>query len=257
MSGKCKECEEGLPEWIMSYADMITILMAFFVVMYSMAGAPKDKQKEEAVMQSFRERFGPVWAGLSALGSGPYVRKDSALNKLASTGGSKLNNKKSGGADNRATPGDSPRVHTLRPGDQAVIGGVLYFPEGSSEITAEHDKQLQVASEEFGGKPQKIEIRGHTSRKPVPQGSPYRDNWDLAYARCRHTMEHLVALGIDPKRLRLSIAADNESISGRIDPLAPLRIRGSRFSCSTKSWTKYPSRRRPNPAPPHPNNRSE
>ena len=38
MSKKC-HCEEGLAEWVMSYADMITILMAFFVVMYSMAGA--------------------------------------------------------------------------------------------------------------------------------------------------------------------------------------------------------------------------
>ncbi len=68
MSGECHECEEGLPEWIMSYADMITILMAFFVVMYSMAGAPKDKGKEEAVMRSFRERFGPMIPGMAGDG---------------------------------------------------------------------------------------------------------------------------------------------------------------------------------------------
>ena len=41
-SGHKCECEEGIAEWVMSYADMITILMAFFVVMYSMAGTPDE-----------------------------------------------------------------------------------------------------------------------------------------------------------------------------------------------------------------------
>jgi chemotaxis protein MotB len=139
---------------------------------------------------------------------------------MMTTGGSKTNNKKTGGTDVRAPLGEHPRVHTLRPGEQSVIGGILYFPESSSDLTKEHLKQLQIANEEAGGKPQKIEIRGHTSRRPVPKGSPYRDNWDLAYARCRHTMEQLVALGIDPKRIRMSVAAENEPISGRLDPLA-------------------------------------
>lgn len=220
MSGNCPHCEEGLPEWIMSYADMITILMAFFVVMYSMAGAPKDTKKEEAVFESLRERFGPVWPGLASLGPGPYILKSSPLARVSSTGGSKINNKKSGGADVRAALGDHPRVHTLRPGEQAVIGGILYFPEDNSEISKEHVKQLQTAYEEIGGKRQKIEIRGHTSRRPVPKGSPYRDNWDLAYARCRHTMQQLVSLGLDPKRVRISVAADNEPLAARHDPLA-------------------------------------
>ena len=56
---KC-HCEEGLAEWIMSYADMITILMAFFVVMYSMAGDKKENPKVEAVMGSLRNWLGPA-----------------------------------------------------------------------------------------------------------------------------------------------------------------------------------------------------
>jgi chemotaxis protein MotB len=217
MSGKCPDCEEGLPEWIMSYADMITILMAFFVVMYSMAGA-KDKDKEEAVMKSLHERFGPNMPGLAALGLGPYVRGDSAVATLPATNGGKKNKKekgkKRGGSDARASQGDHRRVHTLRPGEQIAVGGILYFPEGGSELAKEQRKQLEVTAEELSGKPQRIEVRGHTSRQPLPHGAPYRDNWDLAYARCRNTMRQLVALGIDARRIRLGVAADNEPPAG-------------------------------------------
>src|SRR5208282_4385038 len=106
MSGKCHDCEEGLPEWIMSYADMITILMAFFVVMYSMAGAPKDKKKEEAVMHALREQFGPKFPGLAALSPGVYSRTDSQWVKFSGAGGAKTPNKKTGGTDVRGPAGE-------------------------------------------------------------------------------------------------------------------------------------------------------
>ena len=40
---------------------------------------------------------------------------------------------------------------------------------------------------------------------PLPPGSAYRDRWDLAYARCRQTVEALSGLKIDPARLRLGV----------------------------------------------------
>ena len=91
---KC-ECEEGIAEWVMSYADMITILMAFFVVMYSMAGTP-DEAKEEAVFRSLREQFGPMIRGWQAMGhglkevevlvKGPGAGRESAVRAIQAIG---------------------------------------------------------------------------------------------------------------------------------------------------------------------------
>ncbi len=202
----------------MSYADMITILMAFFVVMYSMAGSP-DKSKEEALFKSLRDQFGTMVPGWLSMGHGTFIHKDSRILNRNGTGSSSAANKNSGGADKRGPQGEHSRVYTLRPGEQSATGGVVYFAEGSSELTQPQEKQLQTLAEEMTGKPQKIEIRGHTSRRPLSGSAPYRDHWDLAYDRCRHTMEYLESLGIDPRRFRLSVAADNEPAPGGADAL--------------------------------------
>jgi chemotaxis protein MotB len=120
---------------------------------------------------------------------------------------------------NRGLVGDHSRVSTIRPADQATIGGVIFFRAGASDLDDEQKRQLQAAAMDLAGKPQKIEIRGHTlTRSAGADGKP-RDNWDLAYERCHKTMQYLVSLGIDPRRIRIGVAAQFEPVYGGRDPL--------------------------------------
>ncbi len=153
MAAEEEHPSEGAPEWMVSYADMITILMSFFVVMFSMAGQ-KDGKKEDPVMQSLRRQFGR-FVGMPA---SQLVPRDSALSTKAMA--VRLVPQKE--TKNRGLVGDHPRVTTIRPGDQATIGGVIYFTPGATDLTDDQRRQLQAAANELGGKPQKIEIRGHT-----------------------------------------------------------------------------------------------
>ena len=73
---KCR-CEEGLADWVMSYADMITILMALFVVLYALAGK-KDAAKEHAVFESLREQFGTSFLGWHAALGGTAAHRRAA-----------------------------------------------------------------------------------------------------------------------------------------------------------------------------------
>ena len=195
---------EGAPEWMVSYADMITILMAFFVVMYSMAGRA-DTDKQEPVLSSFRKQFGRF----NSAGSGKLIPRDSKA--AAMTGG--FPKKKAPPEDVASVhgpAGDSQRVMNIRPGNQFSCGGVVFFEENFAELTEEGKNSLKLIAYDLGGKPQKIEIRGHTSSRPLAADGPFRDHWDLAYARCKATMDQLTALGIEPKRMRLSTAGPNE-----------------------------------------------
>ncbi|HEV2947304.1 MAG TPA: flagellar motor protein MotB, partial [Gemmataceae bacterium] len=166
-----EHASEGAPEWMVSYADMITILMAFFVVMFSMAGT-KDAKKEDPVMMSLRRQFGR-FVGLP---TSQYIPASSPLTAKAIA--VKATPPKEG--RNQGLAGDFPRVATIRPGDQATIGGVIYFDAGATDLNDEQKRQLKTTANDLAGKPQKIEVRGHTlARSPGPDGKP-RDNWDVA-----------------------------------------------------------------------------
>jgi chemotaxis protein MotB len=63
------------------------------------------------------------------------------------------------------------------------------------------------------GKPNKVEIRGHAVRGALPPGSPYKDLWELSFARSTATMNYLIAHGIEADRIRLSQDAAYEPYS--------------------------------------------
>ena len=98
----------------------------------------------------------------------------------------------------------------LHDGDQAAAGTVVVFRETSADLTADAQQQLKLLVPTLRGKRDKIEIRGHTTRRPLPPDSPFRDAWQLSYARCQATLKFLEQQGIEPDRMRLSQAGPYE-----------------------------------------------
>jgi chemotaxis protein MotB len=97
--------------------------------------------------------------------------------------------------------------------DEQHVGMIVVFPEDSAELDATAQEQLRQIAVLMAGKPQKIEIRGHASRRPLPAGSLFRDAWQLCYARCTAAMAFLERQGISCERMRLSQAGPGEPFS--------------------------------------------
>jgi chemotaxis protein MotB len=107
----------------------------------------------------------------------------------------------------------------IRTGGQTAIGTIVFFEEGSDELTERARAEIRAQAAAFAGKPQKIEVRGHTSLRAIELGSTYADNWDLAYQRTRAVMRFLIdELQFDTQRIRLSIAGPNEPLHLGVDP---------------------------------------
>ena len=205
----------GAPEWVVTYGDLMSLLLTFFVLLFSMSEIKQDQSL--ALLESLRKQFGHERAAVNPL-PGRMPSLNSNMRSAAAMGRARRFDTMDGGDKVRAPVGDNPRVLTIRPSGDDTPGGTVAFAEGSAALDDREKVVLRQAAEILRGKPQRIEIRGHTSTRPLDEGSPYKDHWALAYARCEAVMDYLVSLGIEPSRIRLGVAADNEPVQPGADP---------------------------------------
>ncbi len=203
--------DPGIPEWVVTFGDMMSLLLTFFIMLVSMSEI-KEEEKFQAMLESMRQQFGHE-ASMATMVPGEMTPRNSNLSTLASMGRAKRQDIMRGGNPVKSPRGEHMRVQTIRPGKNATKGGVIFFEEGSAELSEQNKVRLKMVAQQIAGKPQKIEVRGHTSRKPTKQG----DHWGLSYERCYAVMQYLVETGIDPERIRLGAAAANEPIDEGFD----------------------------------------
>jgi chemotaxis protein MotB len=170
---------KGGGSWKVAYADFVTAMMAFFMVMWITA---QNQEAKKAVSQYFQDPFarhGEANGPASALpGGGPAMFR-------------------------KGEQGKRPGVD-VAPSQSSSLGTTILFAKHSAELSDEAKSHLRSLVPEVAGIPQRIEIRGHTSRAPLPDGSEFADAWSLSYARCLATMQFLADEGIEPQRIRLS-----------------------------------------------------
>jgi chemotaxis protein MotB len=207
--------------WKVAYADFVTAMMAFFLVMWISA---QSKQVKQAVAHYFNEptRSKSKDSTLPpAASDGGMPEKDDAppatgllppgralgvpgLPRVAKTG--------------KGSGVQKPSLYVIHDGDRRVQGTVVVFPEDSADLGDRAKETLKQFLPLIVGKPNKIELRGHATRRPLPPGSPFQDAWQLSYARCLSVMKYLQEHGVPPERIRLSQGGPFEPHSIRADP---------------------------------------
>ena len=211
-----EEPDPGIPEWVVTFGDMMSLLLTFFIMLVSMSEMKQD-EKFQAVAEALREQMGHDMSAATLI-PGSFRPRNSTMEWNATTGRAKKKDTKNGGQENKAVTGENEKVQVVRPGEDSSVGGQIYFDEMTVELTEANKRALIRIIEQVDGKPQKIEIRGHTTRRPVDPASGFRDLWDLAEARARSTMQFMVEQGIDPSRIRLGNAGAEEPLYNGVDP---------------------------------------
>jgi len=188
---------KGGGAWKVAYADFVTAMMAFFLVMWIVG---QNEQVKEAIAHHFSDPFAK-----ESDEDGPAHQRPPRQPAPARVSDKPQHEKQPGGS--------YAALVTLRSGNRTSIGTVVYFAEGSAELDEDGLRQLREIAPLMVGKPQKIELRGHSSRRPLAAGSEFADHWQLSYQRCMVVMKELEKLGISGERVRLSQAAGYEPVT--------------------------------------------
>lgn len=209
MAKKCNCPPPGAPMWVLTYGDMMSLLLCFFIMLAAMANFDEKDKLFMAALESIRKAFGDT--GQSGYYHDQVVDFKSFLVKFETL---YIPNKEKnyGHADEPGMDGMFYRVKKVRDGAELTIGGPIAFDRFSAKIKPELNALLAKLVHELRGRNNKLEIRGHATSEPIPPDLGYRDPFELGYARARAVADRLIELGVDPRALRISSAGAHEPV---------------------------------------------
>ncbi len=205
--GGSHEEHEGAPEWLISFADNVALLMGFFVILLAMnmkeptAGgfggkedfaSPTDRELDLII--GIREAFNsPIDMDSTDSHEGALARR-----KLERLGESTQPGDRGEGRESQAT----------RPTDYSNLGGVVPFDDNSGALNA----RGRLAADEIGrrlkGLRWIIEVRGHAS--PSESFRDFEKAMNLSYSRAREVAAALVGQGVKASQIRLVACGDSD-----------------------------------------------
>lgn len=215
--------------WLVSYADFITLLFAFFVMMY--ANSQTDQQKAARISKAFQEAMaeGRISHALSRLLKNEpqrTVREEAA--ELADAG---AGTKKSvellpslrqlNETLRKEIDAGRLEVRMEKRGLVISLREATFFPSGGDAVEPTTLPVLEAIAKEIQKHPNPIRLEGHTDSVPI-HTARFRSNWDLSAARGIAMLE-LFEARFSIERSRMAIAgfaetapvASNDAEEGR------------------------------------------
>ncbi len=213
--------------WLVSYADFITLLFAFFVVMF--ATSQTDKSKAQAVSDSVKKALeGQSFDSMVKVILGGTVDHTGQGNA-----------QKHGPGGDKAKPDDKkppPAVVELMPsldvltkqlapeiksgkieismvprGLAISFTQAALFPSGEDEIAPDTYSSIQRVADAMQKIPNPARMEGHTDALPI-HNSRFRSNWELSAARSIALLEALTRFGVAKDRLSIAGYADTNPV---------------------------------------------
>jgi len=215
-----RQTEEHLNHeaWAIPYADLMTLLLAFFVVMYAISSLNTGKYRivADALSVAFNAAGADSDSGILPRSAMPApvplatIEPGGAIplsqTPKASPDRPSLEELNAGRIAMRIARATAPLVMsdkvTIRQHPMWVeveIRDDVLFASGSATLNPDAERVLSRLAGTLMGFGNPIRVEGHTDDVPI-QGGVFRDNWDLSAARAGAVVRVLVANDLDPAR---------------------------------------------------------
>jgi len=220
MKKKKDDEHDNLERWLITYSDLITLLLAFFIMMYTFSR--QDAQKYQEVSEYLRAIFS---GGPAILRAGttpeskviiPPPKPKSEIEEIA-----KQLEKEIQGMAEAADPEHKISVLTDERGIVIRIMDRAFFDEGRAELKDRAKSALMKIAPTIKASNNQIRIEGHTDNVPI-RTTEFKSNWELSVRRATEVVRNLIEkYDFPPERISATgyaeyrPVASNETEEGR------------------------------------------
>lgn len=170
--------EENLERWLLTYCDLITLLMAIFVIMYASSRVKEGARGISVEIQHIQnvtakeKRFLPVIPDAEVRKIERLRIQIESLRKIKRLG---------------------PFIHLTKSSKGVTVSfeGTLLFNSGEATLKEEAKRAIDILVPNFKSVPNNLRVEGHTDDVPI-HTEAYPSNWHLSTARAISIVEYLV-----------------------------------------------------------------
>ena len=173
--------DSGDANWLMSYADMMTLLCGFFIMLFSISVV--DRKKYSEVQKSVAQQFN--------------VKVENENHELKENLRELIE---------RRSLERTVRLEDIPGGVAAIFQSTTFFETGSAELTTSAVSTLEQFSlqvlrlQKDKAKEYRIQVEGHSDSRPIT-GSVFASNWELSAARAARVVRYLVGAGFSAGKM--------------------------------------------------------
>ncbi|OGS47853.1 MAG: hypothetical protein A3J79_12065 [Elusimicrobia bacterium RIFOXYB2_FULL_62_6] len=174
--------------WAVTYGDLMSYLMIFFLILFSFAIAKGDKSKAKKYEESLSQ-IQKAFGGKVDPARMEKARKQAEEQDVES----RLREKMTGGSKLVQIESNAKKI-------KLVLPDAVLFDSGRAELKDNAKKVLADIAGELQNLPNEVVIEGHTDNLPI-KGGKYTSNWELSMFRAYSVVDYMEKLGIAPQRL--------------------------------------------------------
>ncbi|MBK4737009.1 flagellar motor protein MotD [Noviherbaspirillum pedocola] len=232
--GEDNDDHDSRERWVISYADFITLLFAFFVVMY--AGSTINERKTQAVSGAIGSAFGklPVINELprdSIVPELPLLPRTMPYRSRVNENAVRREREQMSSMARDLLTALNPlaergmvRVTQGQRGITVEINASMLFQPGEARLSPQAVNALFAVAAVLRNDGHAIQVEGHTDNAPIANAL-YASNWELSAVRAGSVVRLFVDSGIAPQRLVAIGHGDTRPIASNDTPEGRMRNR--------------------------------
>jgi chemotaxis protein MotB len=220
---------ENHERWLVSYADFITLLFAFFVVMYAISSVNEGKYRvmSESIVSAFRNEPSTASGAMVMINPNnpapvtiPTQRHPAKLNDPA-----RLVKKER--LRNLAKELNQALAPLMAEGKVRMAEGALgltidisasaLFSPGEARLSPEAVRALSAVGRVLASADFPVRVEGHTDNVPITNPQ-FPSNWELSAARAASVVRLFIDNNVDPRRLTATGYADQRPLADNATP---------------------------------------